>query len=258
MLNLFIQCKRYIYKIVSYIILVHILGWKINNTGYYDRYSNGKYVLVYQYTTIFDLIFSTLFMFTTGLDVFALSKNNNTNELESSKNENIVSIVPLNIRHVLSRIIDINSAKPEEDKYFTVGKAINDINDRQNSILIISPEGTKNHTRFLGTAYRNIAYNTSSHILIIDIDYHEQTIDLRNIVDKNVVETTKSSQRIDDIVETEMTLSAPMYPDNSFIKCVKYNGDIITKMYNLNNSIVKYAPLLCLVSIVMYESIKYI
>lgn len=239
-INVFSRIYRVSRSFIAYIVLCRILGWRIKNNGYSNRYSKGKFVIIYQHTSAMDIVLMYLFSYLVDIDVQIID----TNQLPRY----------LTLYTLIRRIFDMNSNSPSEDNYYRLGNAVNVLNQYTDSIVAISPEGTRKKTAFIGSLYKTIAHDTDSDILIFDIDYCDQTLDLRNVIDKNVLKTAKFG-RIEEIVESEMKKSNPLHPKNSYIKNDNTND---RKIYNKSHSDIKYVPIIVIASIAVYEVCKFI
>ena len=158
MLSYIINIIVWIRSYICYIILKHILGWKLKRPRkIYSLYKKRRYVIIYPYKTIYEIIISLLFIYSCKLSLNYIHTFPIKNEgiyifLENNISEKQYSIIKNNNIDIISFSLDFN-------------KHIVDIRDITNNITI--------HTLNYRDIYNKI--NNKIHIVnFINIDKYSE------------------------------------------------------------------------------------
>lgn len=193
-------------SLLAFFILKYILGWNIKKQHTnYDAFRKGRYVTIYLHTSIYDHIIGILFSYAFNLKFITVGA------YRSNKDTQITGIT-----YLAYNLFDMIVVDPFKDQKTTCCSIISDLEKRTDFIFSIYPEGSIHRTTGLKSGFYKIARSTNSDILLFSLDYNKHEVDLRKIIDRNIV-TTASSDRILEISTDEMMQTIPYDITRTFI-----------------------------------------
>lgn len=176
--------------------LLKIIGFKINIT---IKNLPSKIIFISSHTSIYD--------FFIGMIVYYgyLHKKYNLYCLMKKLFESIVSPFLLFIDNKVN-IISVNKKKTGLTQ-----KIINTLKNKDNYLIYIAPEGTRNMTQVLRKGYWIISKELNIDVIYIGIDFHKKIIQLEN--HRKVNENWNIEQ---DIFIKEAINYIPLYPEKFY------------------------------------------
>ena len=191
----------YIRSIIASFILKYVMGWSVNRK--YDAYSiyeKDKHVLVYLHTSKFDHLIALLFSYATNLHFITIETTN--------------KIQMLGFKNIFNNFAD-SVGHSNKSTYESI---ISDLETRPNFIFAIYPEGSMYRTSGLRSGFYHIAKKCNTDILLLAFDYVGHTIDLKTIVNKNIIATSHYKRKVSEIVIDEMIQTNPYDLTKTFLE----------------------------------------
>lgn len=189
----------YIKSVLSLFILTRILGWRIKKESY-NIYKKGRYVSIFLHSSIYDHVINVLFSYAMDMRFITIAT-----DAGKSKHTQLVGLSYV-MRSLFNSITSDQHTKKENKT--TCESIVDELVEFPDFIFGIYPEGSIYRTPGLKAGFYKIARNTDADILLLDLNYATQEIDLRNIIDRNIVKTAPS-RRILEIASDEMSQTVP-------------------------------------------------
>lgn len=225
--QIYINVLMMIKRLVCYVLLYGILGWRHNRTSEsLEQYKKGKYILIYAHTSWLDGLIGYMFGTIHGIPIIGSTKKETQN-------------VPI-LGWVMKNLIDVVFI--DRDKNMGTVNTISDsLKELDNYVFIISPEGSRKKVNDIRSGFFNIARNTEASLVISRLNYVNQTIELEKIASSAQISTTTYENIKSKVIES-MSTEAPYHPHNCHL--IK-NPDMIpsTSIINIQNSMLLYIPL---------------
>jgi 1-acyl-sn-glycerol-3-phosphate acyltransferase len=176
--------------------LLKIIGFKINIT---TKNLPSKIIFISSHTSIYD--------FFIGMIVYYgyLHKKYNLYCLMKKLFESIVSPFLLFIDN------KVNIISVDKKKTGLTQKIINTLKNKDNYLIYVAPEGTRNMTQVLRKGYWIISKELNIDVIYIGIDFHKKIIQLEN--NRKVNENWNIEQ---DIFIKEAINYIPLYPEKFY------------------------------------------
>lgn len=241
-----LEMLRFLRAWMAHLIITCIMGWRYKrDLKSYNPYRAGKHVVIFLHTSMYDLLLNVLFSYALDLPFITIGAR----RLKSS---NTQSAGLCHLVHSFFDMVIVDAGKP-----LTSDSIVAELADRQDFLFMLAPEGSQYRTSDLKPAFNTIAKKTESNIALLDLDYHTHTIDLRTVVDKNVV-LNSNYDRIHELAIEGLQTCNPLDMSQTFLIDIVLEKAIRreTSVLNINNSILRYGPfvvvLLLLVKIFLY------
>jgi hypothetical protein len=205
-MSLICTVLRYFRSLIAHFILTWILGWRFKrDIMTYDAYRTGRFIAVYLHTSLYDQLVGVLFSYALNLRFITIGAYRSNKDTQTT-----------GIRYLLYNLFDTIVVDPHKDRTTTCKSIIHDLKTRDDFIFSIYPEGSIYRTSGLKSGFYMIAQKTKSTILMFDLDYHTHELDLRSIIDQNVV-LTAPSRRILEITTEELVKTVPFDATRTYL-----------------------------------------
>lgn len=248
-MNIIYDLFYYIRSCISILILKYIIGWRFKqNSKSYTKYRTGKYVAIYSHTSIYDHLIGVLFSYAFNLKFITVGTHRSGHKLGHKLVNDVQSTT-----QYLYDLVDTIIIDPRKNKQTTCEDIIKNLDSKENYIFSICPEGSIHRTSGFKSGFYKISKSIRSDILLFDLDYNKHTVDLRKIIDSNII-LTSPYPRIVEIVTEEMIRSTPFNASRTFLE-VKFKP---TSLMNINGSLLRFVPLICVLTIVAFNLYPYL
>jgi hypothetical protein len=221
-------------RFAANVILTKLLGWKIDKS--YDDYKilrKGKHVLTYTHTSEYEIAIACLLAYAYDLPIVTVAKD------EMGK-------IPI-ISKLLSVLTDMIFID-KKNNISTTDFVAKELKDKNDFVLLISPEGSRKKVDDIKSGFYNIANESNSDIYHIAVDFENHTIATKHIVNDAIVQT-KQYEKIKKLVEDEMRKDKPYYVDQChLVDPLKISQ---TSLMDKNRSMLIYIPPLVVLLIVV-------
>jgi hypothetical protein len=234
----------YIRSCIAVFVLEYILGWKFKQSNnVYIKHQSGKYVAIYLHTSIYDHLIGVLFSYAFNLKFITIGAYRSKKDIQQT-----------NIKYLIYNLFDTILVDPHKNKQTTCEDIIRNLHTKENYVFSINPEGSIYRTSGFKSGFYKISKSIKSDILLFDLDYNKHEVDLKKIIDSNIV-LTAPYDRIIEIVSEEMTQSIPFHSGRTFLISDK-DSNVINKptsLININCSLLRFIPLICVLSIGVFH-----
>jgi hypothetical protein len=213
-------------------IIKYIFGWNIAKSyEAYESLRKGKHVIIYTYTSVYELIIGYIVSIAYNIPVIGTFKFSE-------------DMIPINYKFINTKILNnIGIMITDKTKNTNTVKYISDeLNKIENFAFTILFDGTK-------SSFYNIAAKTNADIWLCSFDFVSHIISLNQILSKQTIQSG-DYKKIQHIVETEMKKEKPYNPN----KCIFVADQISnpTSVIALNRSIFIWIPPVIVIIILIY------
>lgn len=158
-------------QFISYIFknIIIFIGYKITNEIYIEKLPS-RLILIGTHTSIYDFFIGTLIYYA------YLHEKYDTYVLMKKEFETFTKPI-MNILDKRFKLISIDSSKKNNGITNTI---CNELENKDNYILFIAPEGTRKYTEKIRTGYWIISKNLNIDILYIGVDFSNKKIVFEN------------------------------------------------------------------------------
>lgn len=214
----------------AHFVIVYVFGWNYKRQNY-DAYKKDRHVVIFLHTSMYDLLLNVLFSYALDLPFITVGSRR-------VKSPNTLSTGFCHLMYSFFDTVIIDGEKP-----LTSDIIVSELEDRDDFLFVLAPEGSQYRTDDLKPAFNTIAKRTQANIVLLDLDYAKHTIDLRTIVDKNVV-IHSEYERIHELAIEELVQCYPLDAGQTFLidKLLEKANRRTTSVLNINNSILRFGP----------------